>query len=340
MNELQLIEMTALFLAVTLALYALLGGADFGAGIVELFAGGRDRETRSVINQAIAPVWEANHVWLIVAVVILFTAFPQAYARLSTTLHIPLALMLVGIVLRGCAFTFRHYDPRPEEQDALYTRVFALSSVFTALLQGIIVGAVISGRAGSDATDFVGLYVLSWLHPFCALVGVFTCALYGTIAAVFLVGETRDSALRGRFVRRAKRWLLCTVMLGGVVLASAYLFDLQFAEKFFEDARSRLALGAATALLPVLWLLLTREMPNLSRIVMGLIVALILLGWIAAQFPALIPAQTSGGEEAIYALAAPAPTLRLLLWALFAGLALIVPALIFLLRTFKRTPSA
>src|ERR671918_2405613 len=105
------VESIAFFLAVSILLYCLLAGADFGAGILEAFLGDRQREEqRQVITHAIGPVWEANHVWLILAVVILFTGFPKAYSALSITFHIPLTLMLVGIILRGCAFTFRHYD--------------------------------------------------------------------------------------------------------------------------------------------------------------------------------------------------------------------------------------
>src|SRR4029453_6983829 len=96
-----------IILGTSFLLYALLGGADFGAGIVEAFAGRRGELT---ISKAIAPVWEANHVWLILAVVILFTGFPAVYASLSWVLHIPLMIVLLGIIMRGTAFTFRHYD--------------------------------------------------------------------------------------------------------------------------------------------------------------------------------------------------------------------------------------
>src|SRR5688572_33490992 len=101
----------ALVMLAALVAYALLGCADFGGGIWDLFSvGPRAREQRRHIAQAIGPVWEANHVWLIFMIVLLFTAFPPAFAALSTALHIPLTLMLLGIVLRGTSFTFRQYD--------------------------------------------------------------------------------------------------------------------------------------------------------------------------------------------------------------------------------------
>ena len=125
-----MIEVTALFMGVALWLYCLLGGADFGAGILELFTPVKDRSKhRKIVNQAIGTGWEANHVWLILALVICFNAFPKAFAQISITFHIPLTLMLVGIVLRGCAFTFRHYDAYKDKSQIIYNRLFTLSSL-------------------------------------------------------------------------------------------------------------------------------------------------------------------------------------------------------------------
>ena len=104
-----LIHSVAFFLGVSLLLYSLFAGADFGAGILEWFTGKNHRkEQQELITHAMGPVWEANHVWIILAVVILFNGFPRAYSQLSISFHIPLTIMLMGIILRGCAFTFRH----------------------------------------------------------------------------------------------------------------------------------------------------------------------------------------------------------------------------------------
>jgi cytochrome bd ubiquinol oxidase subunit II len=115
-----------------LVLYAVLGGADYGGGVWDLLAfGPRAREQRGLIETAIGPVWEANHVWLIFMIVLLFTAFPRAFAALSTALHIPLTLMLLGIVLRGTSFTFRQYHSEDDTVQRRWGRLFAISSVFT-----------------------------------------------------------------------------------------------------------------------------------------------------------------------------------------------------------------
>ena len=132
-------------LLLSLTAYALLGGADYGGGVWDLLASGRTAERqRATIARAIGPVWEANHVWLIAAIVILFTGFPRAFAAVSTFLHIPLVLVLIGIVLRGSAFVFRAYGP--ERHDWIWGRVFAVASVATPLFLGVIVGAITEGK--------------------------------------------------------------------------------------------------------------------------------------------------------------------------------------------------
>src|SRR5215208_5282639 len=128
-----------IILGVSFILYALLGGADFGAGIIETFAGTKGEKT---ISKAMAPVWEANHVWLILAVVILFTAFPAVYSSLSLVLHIPLMVVLIGIIFRGTAFTFRHYDIIHDSSHKYYTILFKLSSFITPVFLGIVLGAM------------------------------------------------------------------------------------------------------------------------------------------------------------------------------------------------------
>ncbi len=123
-----------IILSVSFMLYAILGGADYGAGIIEIFAG---RKGEKIISKAIAPVWEANHVWLILAIVILFTGFPLVYSTISTALHIPLMIVLIGIVMRGSTFTFRHYDVTRDETHKYYTLLFRVSSFITPVFLGV-----------------------------------------------------------------------------------------------------------------------------------------------------------------------------------------------------------
>src|SRR5205807_543091 len=142
-----MLTLIIIILGASFLLYTLLGGADFGAGIIETFAGTRGQKT---ISKAMAPVWEANHVWLILAIVILFTGFPPVYSSLSLVLHIPLLLVLLGIIFRGSAFTFRYYDVHQDRSNKYYTAFFKASSFITPMFLGMTLGAMILGRITFD----------------------------------------------------------------------------------------------------------------------------------------------------------------------------------------------
>src|SRR5690606_36016395 len=153
----------------------LLGGADFGAGIVELITPARLKEkTRTITYETIGPIWEANHMWLIIAIVILFVGFPAIYTALSVHLHIPLLLMLLGIIGRGTAFIFRHYDAVKDDMQKVYNFIFAYSSFITPFFLGVIAAAMISGRINPEAVTFYDGYIRPWLNWFSAAVGLFT----------------------------------------------------------------------------------------------------------------------------------------------------------------------
>src|SRR5205823_13466381 len=153
-------------IAASLNVYALSAGADFGGGVWDLLATGarRDRQ-RALIADAIAPIWEANHVWLILVVVLLFTAFPPAFSRLMTVLHVPMTLMLFGIVLRGSAFTFRSYDSRRDSVQRRWGRIFAIASTATPVLLGCIVGAIAAGEVSTDRLAENASYTTTYVDP-------------------------------------------------------------------------------------------------------------------------------------------------------------------------------
>src|SRR5207253_934384 len=192
---------------VALNAYAVLGGADFGGGVWDLLALGPRRERqRELIAEAIGPVWEANHVWLILAIVLLFTCFPPAFARLGTLLHIPLSLVLIGIVLRGSAFTFWRYGSPGGEDERRWGVVFAIASLMTPLLLGTAAGAIASGALGDGGRgsgDFYDTYVAPWLNPFALSVGLFALIAFAFLAAVYLTLEARERELQEDFRRRA-----------------------------------------------------------------------------------------------------------------------------------------
>ncbi len=150
-----------------LCLYAIFGGADFGGGVWDLFASGpRKVEQRALIEKAIGPIWEANHVWLILAVVLLFSAFPTAFAAISIALHVPLTLFLIGVVFRGSAFTFRAYDDRHDHRQKRWGLLFSLASVASPLLLGVLAGTVASGEIHVTDGVVTSGYFAPWLRPF------------------------------------------------------------------------------------------------------------------------------------------------------------------------------
>src|SRR4051795_8796542 len=219
-----------LFAAVTI--YAVFGGADFGAGFWDLIAGGANRgeRPREVIDDSIAPVWEANHVWLIFIFVLLWTCFPEAYASIMLTLFVPLTLAALGIVLRGASFAFRKVVIRTRDQRN-FGAAFAISSVLVPYCFGAVIGAIASGRvpAGGVAGDPWS----SWVNPTSILGGVLAVCLTAYVASFFLVWEARrlsDDSMVAYFRRRATGAAVAAgvVAVAGIfVLAgdAEYLFD-------------------------------------------------------------------------------------------------------------------
>nr|HQV31338.1 cytochrome d ubiquinol oxidase subunit II [Calditrichia bacterium] len=235
-------------LIVALLLYVILAGADFGAGILELFTSRKYREEMEGITyQAIGPVWEANHIWLILIIVILFNGFPKTYALISTYLHLPIMLMLIGIVFRGTAFAFRHYDAIRDRSHRVYSSAFTMASFLTPLFLGSIAGATILGRLRTTPTDFLSGYIWPWFNPFSLSLGLMTSALFAFLAATFLIGETEDgSNLQQRVIRQAVMALGATVLLGGVVFLSGELAGFSLAGRFLEHPLSLIGVGLAT----------------------------------------------------------------------------------------------
>jgi cytochrome d ubiquinol oxidase subunit II len=340
----------AAIIIVSLNAYVLLAGADFGGGVWDFFASGPRRASqRALIADAIGPVWEANHVWLILVVVLLFTCFPGAFAALSITLHIPLLIMLLGIVLRGAAFTFRTYDSQRDEVQRRWGRIFAIASLITPLVLGVCVGAIAAGRVRGEAANgfatatFVASYITPWLTGFGLAIGATTLALFAHLAAVYLTVEARDPSLQDDFRRRA-------LIAQGAALAAAALALLLARRDAPGISRGLLEgwhavpllLGVGLAAAWTAWSLVHRRF-HAARIGAAAQASAILWGWPLAQFPYLLPPDLT-----ITAAAAPATTLRLVLITLGVGALLLFPSLAYLFRVFKsshhvpaeRSPSA
>jgi len=275
----------------SLIIYMLTGGADFGGGIWDLFATGpRAREQRDLISHAIGPIWEANHVWLIVIIVLLFVAFPVAFAAIGTALHIPLTFMLIGIVLRGTSFVFRTYDDQSDTTHQRWSLVFAIGSIITPIMLGVTLGAVASDTIHFDLdTGFVETgFFSSWFAPFPFTIGFFTLTLCALLAAVYLTQETDNSELQEDFRIRA----LVAAVGVGVMAGISFLLSANGAPHIRSGLGNSvwsipfhiLTGVVAISAICTIWMRHYR----LARILVPLQVVLIILGWGFAQYPYIV----------------------------------------------------
>ena len=311
------VELSAAVALVGLIAYAIFGGADFGGGVWDALATGPRRAAqRRAIAHAMGPVWEANHVWLIFVIVLLFSCFPRAFSRYVDGLFVPLHLALVGITLRGAAFVFKKHahDFHPRLQDALGV-AFSASSVVTPALFGMCLGAVSTGDPSA------------WTSPLALATGLAAVSLCAYQAAVFLAHAT-EGELAEDFRRRAIGASICVVLgslatLPFLAPTAPHLFAGLTHGRGLVVFAAAIVSGAAS--LGALW---TRRFA-VARVASSAQVTALLGGWGLAQYPyALYPTLTL--REA----ASPEPTLRFVLWTLPFGLALLAPSLWLLFRVF------
>jgi cytochrome bd ubiquinol oxidase subunit II len=324
------------FLLFSILLYVIFGGADFGAGIIEMFTSPRNRSrTRSMLYHAIGPIWEANHMWLIIAIVILFVGFPRIYSEMSVYLHIPLAIMLLGIIARGTAFIFRHYDAIQDRTHHAYNRIFVISSFITPLFLGVLAGSAVSGKIDHRANNFAEAYIFGWLNVFSLSVGLFTVALCGFLAAVYLIAEADDENDRLRFVRKARFMNIASFACGGIVFLAALIDDVPLVNWVFGNVVGAASVILATASLWVLWYFVKKKDIWIPRITASFQVTMILLALTFAHFPDFIILK-EGTNLSLVNDQAPEQTMYALGTALLLGSIFILPALFYLYYSFKK----
>jgi cytochrome bd ubiquinol oxidase subunit II len=314
-------DAAATILWVGATFYALFGGADFGGGVWDLVAGGPERgeRPRALVQRSLTPVWEANHVWLIFVLVVLWTAFPEAFSAIFTTLYVPLTLAALGIVLRGSGFAFRKSIEGLQGRRAMGA-AFAISSLMTPFFMGAVVGAIAAGHVPAAGN---GDAFSSWLQPLPLLTGAMFVATSAYLAGVFLVGDARragDEEMERYFERRA---VGAAVAAGALAVAglvalhseARYVFDRLTSQGLPLVALS-LVCGAA-----LLLVLLRGGRRPLRPLAAGAVVALI-WGWGVAQFPYLLPTSLRIDQAA-----APDPTMTIIFIVFAAAAVLVLPSL-------------
>ena len=304
---------------VSIALYAIFGGADFGGGVWDIVASGPRRDAqREAIGHAIGPVWETNHVWLIFLIVVLFTCFPPAFAALSIGLYVPLTFVLVGIILRGAAYAFRSEAYEAARLSQLWGHVFGIASIVAPFCFGLCVGALTIGG-------------YAWHAPFAIAVGFLAVALCAQIAGVFLTIET-EGELEDDFRIRA---IVATFVLAAVGAIALLVARVTTPQTLVSLSSPRALVGIGCAMLlgfGVLGALYVRRY-HLARVIVAAETVAVLAGWYASQYPYLIP-----GVARFDLVASPVATLRAFLWLAAVGIALLIPSLLLLFSVFKRSP--
>jgi cytochrome d ubiquinol oxidase subunit II len=314
-------DVAAVILWAGATLYAVFGGADFGAGFWDLIAGGAEKgeRPRALIQRSLTPVWEANHVWLIFILVVFWTAFPDAFGALMSTLYVPLALAALGIVLRGAGFAFRKSIRSLSNRRAMGA-AFALSSVLTPFFMGTVVGAVAAGNVPADGN---GDPFSSWIAPLPLLTGALFVASGAYLAAVFLISDARRSHMPDLEEYFARRALASAFVAGALALAG--IFALRADARFVYDGLTNeglpLVIVSGLCGLAVIVMLLRGLRRGLRPLATGAVVAVI-WGWGVAQFPYLLPTSLKVTESA-----APHQTLGAIMVVFIAATVIVLPAL-------------
>jgi cytochrome d ubiquinol oxidase subunit II len=318
-------DLVAMILMVGITAYALFAGADFGAGFWDLTAGGaaRGAEPRGVISHSIGPVWEANHVWLIFCLVVLWTGFSEAFASITLTLFVPLSIAALGIVFRGSAFAFRKEVTRTSSQRN-FGAAFASSSVLVPYCMGAVAGAIASGRvpAGGKAGDPWS----SWVNPTSVLGGVLAVTVCAYLAATYMVWDARrlGSPQMVEYFRR--RALGAAIVAGVVALAGIFVLDRDATYVFHGLTSRALPLVILSALCGIgSIVLLLRANHSLARLLAMGAVATVVIGWGVAQYPYLLPTSMK-----LSTAAAPDPTLWSIVIVFVVAALVILPSLGFL----------
>ncbi|WP_067483313.1 cytochrome d ubiquinol oxidase subunit II [Actinomadura hibisca] len=326
------IMLAVIWLGVTA--YVLFGGADFGGGVWDLFAGGaeRGRSLRGLVEHSIGPVWEANHVWLIFVIVLAWTGFPSVFAAVASTLYIPLTLAALGIIARGAAFAFRKVSTQLWQQ-RLFGATFAFSSVVTPFFLGTVAGAIASGRIPPGIAE--GDLFTSWLNPTSLAAGALAVGTAAYLAAVYLTRDAQrdgETGLSEAFRRRA----LGAGAVVGVLSAVGLLVLRADARRLFDALTSGVALPllilsvvSGVASLVLLWF--RRYLA--VRVTAALAVAGLLWGWGAGQHPWLLPGVR------VQDAAATSTVLNASLLCLAIGALLLLPSLWWLYAMFQRSQS-
>jgi len=323
-------EAVAAILWLSLTVYAVLAGADFGGGVWDALAwGARARRQRLAIATAMGPVWEANHVWLIFLIVGLFTAFPPAFAALAVALYVPFTVAMIGIVLRGAAFAFRAHGREAVGRLEAWGVVFGAASVLTPAFLGTAAAAVASGAIRVSGGSVTSGPFAGWTTPLAADLALLAVSICAYLAATYLIVETEGQPdLQADFRRRAVGAALASGLFALLGLVLAWFSARPLVDELFGRGLPLLVLALLNG--PLALVAVLRGRPQIARVAVAAQVVFVLWAWAVGQWPYLVPPDLTFENTA-----APAATLSLLLVVVAAGMAVLLPSLYLLFRVFK-----
>jgi cytochrome d ubiquinol oxidase subunit II len=323
-------EVMAAILWLSLTAYAVLAGADFGGGVWDLFARGpRAAQQRSAVAEAMGPVWEANHVWLIFMITGLFTAFPVTFGVLGLALYLPFTIATVGIVLRGASFAFRAHGRDAVGPLSPWGVAFGVASVVTPFFLGTAAAAVASGSIHAPHGQLASGFLEGWTTPLAVVVGLFALSICAYLAATYLMVENED---RPQLLADFRRRAIAAAVASGVLALLSLAIAVVEAPRLLQSVAGRgfpllvLALLNGPLALWAVW----RWKPRIARAAVIAQVVLVLWAWAVGQWPYLVPPDLT-----ISGTAAPSATLTAMLVVVGIGGAILIPSLWLLFRVFK-----
>jgi len=328
-------ELIAGILWLALTAYAVLAGADFGGGVWDLFAGGpRAADQRAAVAEAMGPVWEANHVWLIFMITGLFTAFPATFGVLGLALYLPFTIATFGIVFRGASFAFRGHGRDAVGAVSPWGVAFGVASVVTPFFLGTAAAAVASGSIHAPHAQLSSGFLDGWTTPLAVVIGLFALSICAYLAATYLMVETEGRPeLQTDFRRRA----VFAAVVSGLLAFLSLMLAAYEGPRLLQSLTGRglplfvLALLNGPLALWAVW----RSRPRIARVAVAGQVVFVLWAWAVGQWPYLVPPDLT-----ISGTASPSATLTGMLVVLAVGGAFLIPSLLLLFRVFKSAPEA
>ncbi|MCZ2393498.1 MAG: cytochrome d ubiquinol oxidase subunit II [Chitinophagales bacterium] len=331
-----MLSIVILFFWISILLYILLGGADFGAGILEIFVGNKNKEkVRTLTYNTIGPIWEANHMWLIISIVILFVAFPSIYTSITTYLHIPIMILLLGNLSRGMAFIFRHYDAyQDEKSQQFYNYIFMISSLITSFFLGVIAGSIVGHQIQVTSNNFLDTYIFSWLSPFSISTGILCVVVFAFLASTFLIGESETEEDKKYFRKKSLIFSISVFIWGGIALIIAKLWGTPFIENINFISWNTLSFLCSGISLLFYWKLIFSSKKWRARFAASSVIMWMLVTTALFIHPEIVTFKDQIGHSFLSS-AANSLTIYYLGWALLLGSIFIIPGVVHLIASFQ-----